>query len=244
MRKFLFLLPCLLSVGLFLRPAASALTIGGTQDCDANAVIPCGISNSDQLSNAAAPGGITCLYKHFGISSTDISNFDSQAVAGSVTKTGKVIINGKTVATNAMTAGRQNMPGSTRFVCDNHGFFIRTPSVSFANSSLPAFVVMKSNQFAFAIIASCGNPVTAMPATPRVVTPPAITTPAPPTQTQSQTVTVVPPAVQSFTTSQPVPAKVIPNTGSGNVIGIGALASVIGGLGHFLYVRRKTAKYY
>jgi LPXTG-motif cell wall-anchored protein len=229
----------LLAVGL--RPAIGhGLTMSSSGDCDSNNVITCGISDSSQLAQAAKPSGIACLFNHFGITSQDINNFDSQAVSGTVTKSGNVLVNGRVVATDAMTAGRQNIAGSMRFACGNHGFFIRPPSVSFASSSLPAFVVMRGGQFDFAIIASCGNPVMATPTTPKTpVTVAPIVRPTQ-TQTQSQTVNVNTPApvVQSAATSAPAP--VLPNTGAGSVISIFAGMTILGTLGHWLFTRRRV----
>lgn len=237
---------------------AGAVSINTSQDCDSNAVISCGISDSSQLLQAAKPSGIACLYEHFGISSQDLNNFNSQAAAGIVTRSGEVIVNGKVVAKDALTAGRQNMAGSTRFACNNHGFFIREPNVSFASSALPAFVVMRDGQFAFAIIASCGNPVMATPTTAptpqKTVTKTAparpTETPAPAqTQTQSQSVTInnTVPAVQAATTtaapSQPAAAaKTLPNTGPGNILALSGTTTAIGTIGHMIYSRRRRSR--
>jgi uncharacterized repeat protein (TIGR01451 family) len=83
-------------------------------------------------------------------------------VEGSVTTENKVLIGDKVVATNAVTAGRQNMPGSTPIL--NGQFYERPPSVSFNSSPLRAFVKMDQDQFKYAVIMSCGNPVKATPA--------------------------------------------------------------------------------
>jgi hypothetical protein len=243
----------ILLLGIF-SPSVSALTISGGQDCDANAVIRCGIGDSSRMSASYQTSGVADVYSCFGISQQDINSFDGEAVAGSVTSTGKVIVNGKTVATGAMTAGRQDMPGSTAISCGGHTFFKRPPSVSFVSSSLPAFVIMRNGQFAYAIISSCGNPVMATPVapvTPKVkaaVTPPVrpVQSPAPAeqsqTQTQSQTVNVTqaPPATPA-PVQPPAPAKALPNTGPGDIIGLSGISTLLGGIGHFIYNRRKIA---
>ncbi len=227
----------------FLAPSAGAVSVSTSRDCNSNSVIRCGISNSNKFAQAAEPAGIACLYNHFGIGSQDIANFDTMARTGQVTRSGKVLVNGKVVATNALTAGRQNMSGSTRFACGGHSFFIRKPSVSFTSPKLTAFVVMHDGRFAFAVIASCGNPVKATPVKPKqpVVSKTIVPTQ---TQTQTQTQTVVvnnsPPQVKAARTSRP-PAATLPNTGPGNVLGISGLATVVGSLGHYLYRRRQTS---
>lgn len=165
------------------------------------------------------------------------------------------------VATNAMTAGRQNMPGSTQMTSDDTVFFKRPPSVSFQSSSLPAFVVMNNGRFDFAIIASCGNPVNATPVTVRVkpkvkastttvqptTAPPAPTQSQTQTQSQSQSVTINQPAAPASqaapapAAAQPTPAQTLPNTGSGSILGVGSLSAVLGTIGHFIYSRRRAS---
>ena len=141
---------------------------GSPTDCDSNAVIKCGALTTSALQQAYQADSFTrVVFQNFGISSTDIQNISTTAVAGTVTKSGDVIVNGKTVATNALTAGRTNMPGSTAVSTQGITFFKRPPSVSFAQDNLDAFVVMSSNnQFRFAVLASCGNPVMATPVAP------------------------------------------------------------------------------
>ena len=166
---------------LSLSPSAHAqnLTISTSQDCDANAVIFCGAGSVSQLMSRYSSGdghnsaaSIQNIYNFFGISSADMASMDNSAttvIAGKVTATGNVHdASDNVIATNAITGGRQNMPGSTAQTSGGTSFFTRPPSASFQSSSLPAFVVMRNGQFAFAIIASCGNPVKA---TPRAQTP-------------------------------------------------------------------------
>jgi len=97
---------------------------------------------------------------------SDIQNLPTNAVAGTVTKSGDVMIGSKLVANGALTAGRTDMPGSTKVVTQGITLYKRPPSVSFQQASLDAYVVMSNNQFKFAILASCGNPVSAKPVVP------------------------------------------------------------------------------
>lgn len=140
-----------------------AMTIQSTRDCDANAVIRCGARSFDELQTRYSRPDVAEIYSAFGISDQDIANIRDNAVEGQVTRNGDVLVNGEIVATDAMTAGRQNMAGSTAANSGGVTYFRRTPSVSFLSSSEPAFVVMKDGQFVYAIIASCGNPVIASP---------------------------------------------------------------------------------
>lgn len=187
-------------LALAVMPAASALSIGGPSDCDDNAIIRCGSHSTAALQQAYNSSGyIQKVYAHFGVSGSDMSNLGNTNVAGRVTRDGQVFVNSQSraVATNAVTGGRQNMPGSTAVNVQGAVFYQRPPSASFQQESLPAFVAMKNGRFQFAVIASCGNAVRATPtqqpktavsparAVSRAQPKPQKTAPAP-TQTQSQ----------------------------------------------------------
>lgn len=145
------------------------------RDCDANSVIYCGAYSKDeflQKYNANATGDLHAVYAHQGIDAANIAN----AKDGITTKSGDVIVDGKVVATNAHSVGRNNKPGSTSFVAGGTTFYDRPNSLAFASSSIQAFVFFDANgQFTGAIIKSCGN---GLQATPVPVTPPP-TPPAP-----------------------------------------------------------------
>jgi len=229
--------------------AADNVSLAGPSDCDANAIIRCGVhSTNDLMSKYQADPYVRAVYRHFGISQADMNNLLTTNVAGRVTRTGKVYINSQAsaVATGAMTGGRQNMPGSTKVNTASGPFFMRPPSVSFQESSLPAFVSMKNGQFQFAVIASCGNAVMATPkaAPPAPATPTVQQAPTPtPTQTQSQTQNVVVETTQAVSAPTPVaaapaapaaPAKALVNTGS--AIGAPLIAAFVTvGLGYTFF---------
>jgi hypothetical protein len=247
---------------------AQAITLSSSRDCDANAVISCGALSINELQSKYNNDQSTQnIYSAFGISGNDIHNMDATAVAGSVTSTGRVIVNGKTVANNAETAGRQLMAGSHSEDFNGTVFYSRSPSVSFASSTLPAFVVMdKNGRFDFAIIASCGNPVNAHPTTVKqvpntssstntVIRQQPVAQPSSVAQTQSQSVTVAPTPSPAVTYTPPpapvvyqaapttpsttyVAPKQIPNTGIGDIAGIGSLVTLVSGFAHLLYKRK------
>jgi len=150
------------------------------QDCDANAVIYCGVTSLPDLTakyNQNQGGNLQAIFSHFGISGGAYFN-DMQN--GRVTRSGEVYIGNQLVATGAVTAGRQNMPGSTKI--PGIEAYKRPPSVSFRSSSLDAYVKMVNGSFASAVIKSCGNPVSANPVpkpTPPPVQPPRPQPPSP-----------------------------------------------------------------
>jgi len=212
-------------------PLASAadISIGGPSDCDSNAVIRCGAHSVGALvSDYQSSSYVQKVFSVFGISGSDMSNLSSTAVMGRVTKQGDVFVDGQSspVARHAVTGGRQDMPGSTAVTVRGATFFRRPPRVSFQQESLPAFVSMVNGQFQFAIIASCGNAVTAVavppkkpkpkpvapaptPPTPAAPTPTTPTpTPAAPTQTQTQSQSQQVTQNQEVTVQTPIPAPV------------------------------------
>lgn len=164
--------------------AAADLTLNSSKkDCDTNAVIVCGVPSLRQLKKAVKDGAkatvngqvitdsaasIQNIYGFFHISVSDINNMSSEnTVIGTVTKTGKVLIGNEVVATDAVTAGRLNIPGSTPEPNKEHPTFYKRPtSVSFKEVSLPAFVVMQDGKFQFAILGPCGNSVVGKPKLP------------------------------------------------------------------------------
>ena len=232
--------------------SARALTLNSARDCDDNAVIRCGALTTQELTNRYDQPGVAEVFRCFGISSQEVANIDATAVAGHVTKAGNVVVNSKVVATDAITTGRQNMPGSTATNCGGTTFYERPPSTSFSSSSIAAFVVMNGDRFSYAILASCGNPVRATPVSKKLApspvpapTPQPLPPPPTPTQVQSQSVTVnaptptPPPAPTPAPYPTPVSQRVLPSTGPSDVLAVGAVSTAIGSLGHYIYRRRK-----
>jgi|GEM_PF-5755534 len=138
---------------------AFAQTAG--RDCDDNAVIRCGVGSQAELIQKYREnqgGNVHAAFAHHGIANEAALN---GMVAGRVTSGNEVFVGDQKVATNAVTMGRQNMPGSTPIL--NGQFYERPPSASFRSSSLPALVKMDGGTFRYAVIMSCGNSVRATP---------------------------------------------------------------------------------
>jgi cell division septation protein DedD len=252
----------LVVTGLKASGMVSALSISSPRDCDSNAVITCGALTTSELQTRYKNAGVSSIYNYFKISSKDISNISKTAESGRVYKDGKVTINGVIVATGAVTAGRENISGSTKVTSGTVTFYTRQPKVSFNPDYINAFVVMESGQFKFAILGACGNPVKATPIpkkttptpsptptpTPSAPTPPVTPpteetptpTPTPPTTTSTQTPPSTP--IVTLASSEKAPVT-LPDTGPEQIILIAALA-IIGGYffhaGH-RHVRHKHA---
>lgn len=215
--------------------AQSAVNLSSAaKDCDANAVMYCGASTASELqAKYKAGASIQTIYAHFGISAAEVNAMDNTAVAGTVTKSGDVLVGGKVVAKNALTAGRQNIAGSTKVTKGGITFYTRKPSVSFQSSSLPAFVVLKDGVFQFAILAACGNPVSGTPTTKPPVKPEKPVTPTPTPETPAT------PETPTTTVTVSSTPEALPQTGPGTALAVAGTASVIGAAGYYIVTKRR-----
>jgi uncharacterized repeat protein (TIGR01451 family) len=130
------------------------------QDCTNDVV--CGGTYSTSAITSANTGDVGDLYSKYGVRS-DMSN----VVSGYVDSSNNVYVSGKLIATNALTAGRQDLGDSNLIYGGSTAFYARKPSVSFRSTTIDAFVKLDANgNFQWAILKSCGNPVTATPVAP------------------------------------------------------------------------------
>ena len=176
MKKLFAALFC--SIGLMLSVTFGIVNAQQTGDCDDNAVIRCGAFSASAL-HSSMTGDVPAIFAHYGINQNDFNSLTT----GTVRRDGTVWVNGRMVATQAISVGRQDMPGSTPV--PNLGIYERPPSVSFASNELAAFVKMNNGQFVYAIIQSCGNPVKATPVAPPATPPPAQPVSQPPVNNPS-----------------------------------------------------------
>lgn len=235
-----------MSLGMYRQ--ANALSIVSARDCDSNAVINCGALTTAELQNRYGNKGVAAIFAHFGISAQDISRVHKTAQAGRVYKDGRITVGGKTVATRAITAGRENISGSTKVTSGGVTFYKRAPSVSFRPDSLAAFVIMENGKFQFAILGACGNPVSGA-AVPPPAKPAAAPKPVPEAPEVEEVPDVPAPAVATPSTqtppSTPTPPVVaaavteLPKTGPESAVVIGLLSIVGGYIFHTTHRRVK-----
>lgn len=151
---------------------AALIMLSGTsyaaspRDCDSNAVVYCGAYTKSELLEKLEKGDtrnsaaeLRRIYYSENRGITEASLRSEATVDGVVTRDGRVVVGGRTVATDAISTGRENLGRSTR----DGSLFARPTSVSFRSPELPAFVHMENGEFKYAIIKSCGNPVRATP---------------------------------------------------------------------------------
>lgn len=139
-------------------------------DCDDNAVVRCGVYSLSEM-RTNYKGDVKVIYNYFGMTDSMISGTGVQTKEGYVTKSGDVVVDGTVVATDAVSAGRQYKPGSTKVVKSTATFYTRPTTVSFNVSKINAFIfVDNTGKFLGAVLKDCGNPIKA---TPKVVPKPA-----------------------------------------------------------------------
>ena len=151
-----------IAVGAFVG-VASANNPVNAADCSANAVITCGVTSIGQLRdkfNANTPAGTQNIFSWFGLTSDVVNHATNKT--GYVTKSGDVVVDGKVVATNAVSAGRQYMAGSATQSIGGTTFYTRSTQTSFVSSQIGAIVFFDAQgRFIAAVLYDCGNPVKA-----------------------------------------------------------------------------------
>ena len=209
------------------------------RDCDDNAIIHCGALTQSELNRKCWQNqqGVAAIFREMGIQNCDMLG---GLVEGRVTADNKVYVGNELVATDALTAGRHNMPGSTPIAGGTA--FKRPPSVSFVdqNGSLRALVKMDGKNFRFAVITSCGNPVMATPVTQPPPVTPTVQPPPPPPAPLPQP--PVPQVVYKEQPAPPPPPRSMPVTGPDNILGI-FMATTMGGVGAHRLVNRLARRF-
>lgn len=147
------------------------------QDCDDNAIVRCGVADYGALTaayDANQNGDVRAIYDHYWIKRTPAPG--DQVLSGWAKSDGTVVANGRVVAKNASSIGRQaimhshpiSIAGRTYYETSHvNGQAFKNP-----NGQLETIVVLDAQgNFKYAIIKACGNPIYATPVAPP--TPPA-----------------------------------------------------------------------
>lgn len=152
-----------------LSDSADATTCRGAST--GSEVIKCGVWSVSEMRDAYSSDrtpGTKNIFSGMGITSDMVNH--STVKEGTVGKDGRVIVDGKVVATNAWSSGRTVMSHTTQRVkrVYNGTVYYESPtSDSFRSSTLASFVFFDANgRFQGAVIKDCGNPVKATPTQP------------------------------------------------------------------------------
>ncbi len=151
-------------------------------DCSANAIMKCGASSPSefisktQSSNGGTQGDLQTIYASYGLSAADYSRFASSAKTGTAYKDGRIVVDGKTVATNASSIGRVQKNGDHAKVIGGTTYWEGSNQTAFASDSIPVMVLLDGNgTMQFAVLGDCGNPMSGTVTSPPPPPPPAPT---------------------------------------------------------------------
>lgn len=135
---------------------AHADTIDRSRDCDKYAVVYCGTMSAGEVREKYNQKDHATVFSAFGIAKSDVAGDIRKGV---VYQDGRVVVGGKTVATNAVMAAR-HLGGTSISGSDT----AKKVSVGRMSSAQEALVKFNSDgEFEWAIMTPCGNPVNATP---------------------------------------------------------------------------------
>lgn len=142
-------------------------TAVAAQDCDNNAVIHCGVtsvkdfvSTAQSNDNRNGQHDLHSLYAYHGLPKDQYDEFAAKARPGTVYKDGRIVVDGKVVARDAKSIGRQRIAASDfSEQVAGKSFYGNSTGVRFNSDSLPIYALLNSmGELQFAVITSCGNP--------------------------------------------------------------------------------------
>jgi hypothetical protein len=209
---------------------APAALADGPRDCNNNSVIWCGAYTKAEFQQKVNQGdghhtaaNLQQIYFGEGRGITMADFMSGNTVDGQVTKDGRVIVNGETVATGAWSTGRNRVPGTWA----SGSLWASPNSVQFLSNQIDAWVFMKNGQMQWYIIKSCSNTGggTATPAPSPSPSPSPSPKPSPsPSPSPSASPSPSPsPSVPVTPSPSPTPPASLPDTGP-----VGAAAGVTG----------------
>lgn len=157
-------------VGVYLDKKAEVQAAGG--DCSANSIIQCGIGSYRDLTakyDQNAHGDLRAIMDHYWIKRAPEQG--TRVVEGVANNRGEVVADGRVVASNAASIGRQAIAHSHRIVIAGKSYYQTTHVGGRAfkpgTTQLPTLVVLdQQGNFKYAVIKACGNPIYATPVPP------------------------------------------------------------------------------
>lgn len=157
-------------VGLYKINQQSAMAM--VQDCSTNSIVRCGVANYAQLTqkyDANEHGDLRAIYDHYWIQRVPAAG--DQVIQGWAKNDGTVVANGRVVATNAASIGREPMSGSHPISIAGRTYHQTThvggQAFKPGTTQLETMIVLDANgNFKYAVINGCGNPIYATPVPP------------------------------------------------------------------------------
>lgn len=132
------------------------------QDCSDNSIIKCGASSPADLVNkirANNPADLQAIYTKFNLSPSQYDTFASEAKMGVAKQNGEIVVDGKVVATDSWSIGRQKFSYSTDYSIGNNKYY-KSASTKVLKQDLPVMVWLNGQgKVQTAVLAACGNPM-------------------------------------------------------------------------------------
>lgn len=226
-------------------------TVSASSNCDKVNIVYCGTTGgntdaaiksfqsvyaSNKSGHANSPTvqkdytDLKTIYAWAGADAATVAGMNStNTKLGTLYKDGRIVVDGKTVATDAWVTAR--FTDGTGFTKIADGVWARKTTTSFANASAQVLVTMKDGKMVFAVMTECGNAVKATPKeTPK--TPEKPVTPTTPETPQTPET----PAPEKGTPEE------LPQTGPASVIGLVSGVTLAGASAHQIAakLRRKN----
>lgn len=160
---FVVALGAAVGLGFATKQKTSAATFN--RDCSANAIDNaninggCGAATPAELVadiKSNQPGDLQRIYGDFGLKSSDYDRFVREAKEGYATKDGRIVVDGRTVATDAWSVGRTKKANSWNV---NGVWADKAQNVNHSSDQIPVMVLFDENGvMQFAAMHACGNP--------------------------------------------------------------------------------------
>lgn len=135
-------------------------------NCSDNDVIRCGAASVGDFVakyKANTSGDLKAIYQNFGLSPDEINRFASTAKLGTAYKDGRVVVDGKVVATGANSLGRTTLGGKNNVpvTIGSNTYHYGSNSRNFGSNSIPALVMINpdTHEMEFTALTACANPV-------------------------------------------------------------------------------------
>lgn len=157
-----FLLGCALAIFAAVAFAAISTTGVYAADCSSNSIIRCGVSDKGDFVNKAnqnATGDVQNIYADYGLTPNEYGRFAAEARDGMSYRDGRIVVDGRTVATDTKSIGRTKFWYSQpKPIAGTTYWESKTTQVQ--KSDMPVLVLFNERgEFEFAVLKDCGNPI-------------------------------------------------------------------------------------
>lgn len=133
-------------------------------DCSNNSIIRCGVTSPQDFvdkTNQNATQDLQAIYADYGLVPEEYARFAANARSGMSYRDGRIVVDGRTVATNTKSIGRTQFSySSPRKIGAGQVTFWESQTTRVQKSDLPVLVLFDDKgAFEFAVLTACGNPI-------------------------------------------------------------------------------------